>query len=290
MTTAALLAVLAIALSGPVPASLARAPAIRRAPRAAMTLWQAVALAAVLAALGATLALFADTGLGDQPGAVDYGVATAALAVTVVVLARLLLTGHLVGTRLRATRRRHRELVDLVAAHEQGVLVLDGDAPLAYCLPGIANHRVVISRGAAASLAPEELDAVLSHERAHLAARHDLVLEAFTVLDNAFPRLVSSGRALTEVRLLVEVLADAAAKRRCGALPLARALAALADSATPRMALAAGGGAGQLRARIEVLKDDRPHRALAALLYVAAAAVVVLPTVFVAYPWLVETL
>jgi hypothetical protein len=38
--------------------------------------------------------------------------------------------------------------------------------------------------------------------------------------------------------------------------------------------------------RIELLGDDRRHRAFAAGLYAAAAAVLVLPTVFVAHPWL----
>ena len=58
------------------------------------------------------------------------------------------------------------------------------------------------------ALEPDELDAVLSHEQAHLRARHDLVLEAFTVLHEAFPRWVSSRAALDEVAMLVEVLAD----------------------------------------------------------------------------------
>jgi hypothetical protein len=127
---------------------------------------------------------------------------------------------------------------------------------------------------------------VLAHERAHLTARHDLVLEAFTVLHDAFPRWVSSGRALAEVRLLAEILADAAARRRHGARALARALVALTDSPAPRVALAAGGPVGDLTARVELLRDDRPHRLLACGLLVLALAVLVLPTAFVAYPWL----
>ncbi len=285
MTTAALLALLALVLSGPVPAVLARTPAVRHAPRAAMVLWQAVALAAVLSALGATLAVFSGAGLGSEPSPVEYAVSGLALLVTALVLGRLVVTGHLVGTRLRAMRRHHRELVDLLASEQAGVLVVEGDRPVAYCLPGLTGRRVVISR-AAADLGREPLEAVLAHERAHRTARHDLVLEAFTVLHDAFPRWVSSGRALAEVRLLAEILADAAARRRHGPLALARALVALTDSPAPRMALAAGGPIGDLTARVELLRDDRSHRLLAATLLALAAAVLVLPSVFVAYPWL----
>ncbi len=130
---------------------------------------------------------------------------------------------------------------------------------------------------------------MVAHERAHLSARHDLVLEAFTVLHAAFPRWVSSARALAEVRLLCEVLADAASRRRCGAVPLARALVALAGSgggAAPAAALAASAGPSELRARIEVLKDPSPRRLLATGAYAGAVAVLALPTLFVVYPWL----
>ena len=282
--TAAALAALAVVLSGPAPALLARVPRIRSAPRGAMTLWQAVALAAVLSALGATLAAFTGTAPGDGP--LERAVAAVALLVTLVVAGRLLLTGHRVGTRLRSTRRQHRELVDLLASRESGFVVVEGDAPVAYCLPGIAHQRVVISSAAVAQLPAEQLQAVLAHERAHLTARHDLVLEAFTVLHQAFPRFVSSARALGEVRLLVEVLADYAARRRYGALPLARALVALTGSPAPSSALSAGGAPSELTARVRLLTDEGSHRLLAAALYAAALAVLVLPTVFLAYPWL----
>ena len=49
MPTTLVLSLLAVLLAGPVPTLLARAGALRRVPRSAMVLWQAVALAAVLA-------------------------------------------------------------------------------------------------------------------------------------------------------------------------------------------------------------------------------------------------
>ncbi len=48
---------LAVLLVGPVPAVLARATWPLRAPRAAMVLWQAVALAAVLSTFSAGIAI-----------------------------------------------------------------------------------------------------------------------------------------------------------------------------------------------------------------------------------------
>ncbi|HEX2285960.1 MAG TPA: M56 family peptidase, partial [Mycobacterium sp.] len=49
--------VMALVLSGPVPAMLARASWPMRAPRAAIVLWQAIALAAVLSAFSAGIAI-----------------------------------------------------------------------------------------------------------------------------------------------------------------------------------------------------------------------------------------
>ena len=94
-----------------------------------------------------------------------------------------------------------------------GVSVLEHDVPVAYCVPGMSRSRIVVSRSTLTRLAPAELGAVLEHERSHLRARHDLVLEAFTVLHLAFPRWVASASARREVEVLVEVLADRAACR-----------------------------------------------------------------------------
>ncbi|MGZ4581987.1 MAG: M56 family metallopeptidase [Nocardioidaceae bacterium] len=282
--TTLLLSVLAVLFAWPVPVLLARLTPLRRVPRAAVVLWQAVALAAVLSALGAGLSLVTGSALSRGAGPVPH-VAAVALLLTGTVLARLLLAGHRVGTRVRGLRRRHRALVDLLSADDAGVRVLDHPTPMAYCLPG-HHSRVVVSAGARAVLAPAELAAVLAHERAHLRARHDLVLEAFTVLHEAFPRVVTGEAALREVRLLVEVLADRSARRRTGARPLVRALVALADGRAPDAALGAAGAGAGLVQRVELVRDATDHRALASAVYAAAAAVVGLPTVFVALPWL----
>lgn len=280
------LAGLALLLAGPVPVLLGRWTALRRTPRAAMTLWQAVALAAVLAALGSGVSLVTLVVLGDgEPAWWGWLLAAVSALVTLVVLARLLLSGHREGTGLRAARRRHRALVDVLAERRGGVAVIDGEVPVAYCVPGLGSSRVVVSAAAMERLAPEELEAVLAHERAHLRARHDLVLEAFGVLHRAFPRYVSSAAALREVRLLVEVLADAAAVRRVGRVPLLRALQQLAGAARPVATL---GADGQLVDRAELLAGPASSvgdQVRAVLAYALAAGVLVLPTVLVVQPW-----
>ncbi|MFS3130497.1 M56 family metallopeptidase [Nocardioides sp. Bht2] len=276
--TPILLAGLAIALAGPVPALLARVPQLRRTPLAAMLLWQAIAAAGVLAAIGAGLALF------TQHGAINAWLGLAALALTVLVAGRMLLSAHRVGTSLRAVRRRHREQLDLVGERSGHLRVIEHDLPVAYCVPGFGQNRIVVSAGAQGVLTDEEFGAVLAHERSHLRARHDLVLEAFSALREAFPAWVSSAAAMREVQLLVEVIADRSAVRHSGSLPLGRALVALAEGRAPQAALGVGGS--HLLARVELLAEDRPRRVQAATLLTAAVAVLLLPTAFIVVPWL----
>jgi Zn-dependent protease with chaperone function len=284
MPTPVVLGVLAVLLAGPLPWALSRWTGLRRTPAAAMLLWQSTALAAVLAALGAGLALVTERLWEDPAGPGDVVVAALAGAITVVVLGRLLLSGHRTGTSLRRMRRLHRERVDLVARLDGGVSVLDHDVPVAYCVPGMSGSRIVVSRSTLTSLAPAELDAVLGHERSHLRARHDLVLEAFTVLHLAFPRWVASAAARREVEVLVEVLADRAACRHGGRRALLSALVTLAGSSAPAGALGSTGSS--LAARVEVLRDTRAHLWQAASVSVLAAAVLALPTLLVVLPWL----
>lgn len=286
--TALLLGALAVILAGPVPALLGRLDILLRAPRAAVVLWQAVALAAVLSALGSGLAVASSAVLDEDLGwgwlSVGYIVA---LVLTALVLGRLLLTAHQFGRRTRQLRRRHRELVDLLAHGRDGVRVLEHDAPTAYCLPGFHRSRIVVSEAAVATLDEQQLAAVLRHERAHLRARHDLVLEAFTVLHRAFPRVVQSGVALVQVRLLIELLADAAATRIAGRTALAHALVALSGCSAPDVALGAAGG--DILVRLDRLSDSgRAQRPVALVAYACALLVVALPTVLVVAPWLME--
>ena len=287
---------LALALTGPIPAALARAAWPMRAPRAAIVLWQSIAMAAVLSAFSAGLAIASPLLLrgGAWPGAggataADWAlwlVSLAVFGVTLVIGARLITAVLAVAIGTRRRRARHRMVVDLLGKCRHGlgdVRVLAVDEPLAYCLPGIRG-MVVLSEGALATLSPAEVSAILRHERTHLRARHDLVLEAFIAVHTAFPRLVRSGSALHAVRLLVELLADDAAVRVAGPGPLARALVACAAGPTPAGALAAGGVSTVIR--VQRLSGPPNSRLLSLASYLAAAAVLVVPTVAVAIPWL----
>ncbi|MFM6850753.1 MAG: M48 family metalloprotease, partial [Terrabacter sp.] len=159
------------------------------------------------------------------------------------------------------------------------------ELPVAYCVPGMSGARIVVSRPTLAALTPLELAAVLEHERSHLRARHDLVLEAFTVLHRAFPRFVASGAARHEVEVLVEVLADRAAVRRADRRALVSALLTLAGAPAPAGSL--GAAASSLAARVEVLRDTGLHPVQAVVVTTLAAAVLALPTLLVVVPWIV---
>ena len=302
--------IVALVLSGPVPAMLARASWPQRAPRAAIVLWQSIALAAVLSAFSAGIAiasrLFVPGPDGRPTATVTseiealgwplWGALVVVFALTLVIGARLTYAVVQVAIATRRRRSHHRMMVDLLdMSHESnppqvctkasGLRILDVKQPLAYCLPGVRS-RVVVSEGTLKSLSDSEIDAILTHERAHLRARHDLVLEMFTAVHAAFPRFVRSGNALDAVRLLVEMLADDAAVRAAGPTPLARALVACAAGRTPSGALAAGGPTTLLRVRR--LAGQPNSRALAASAYLVAAAVLVVPTLALAVPWLTE--
>ena len=292
--------IVALVLSGPVPAMLARATWPTRAPRAAIVLWQSIALAAVLSAFSAGIAIASRLFVPGPDGrptatitseieALGWPLWTAyviVFAVTLVIGARLTYAVVQVAIATRRRRAHHRMVVDLVGKSQGNHLrILDVAQPLAYCLPGVRS-RVVVSEGALNTLADNEMAAILTHERAHLRARHDLVLEMFTAVHAAFPRFVRSAHALHAVRLLIELLADDAAVRAAGPTPLARALVACASGRTPSGALAAGGPTTVLRVR---RLGGRPNsRVLAATAYLAAAAVLVVPTVALAVPWLTE--
>jgi Zn-dependent protease with chaperone function len=301
---------LAVLLIGPAPALLARASWPLRAPRAAMVLWQAIALAAVLSAFSAGIAIATRIlmpGPDGRPTASVVGAAArlgwplwtayiTAFALTVLVGVRLVVAVLRVAIANRRRRAHHRMVVDLVGIGHEAALaqpcgrtrdlrVLDVAEPLAYCLPGVRS-RVVVSEGTLTQLANDEVSAILTHERAHLRARHDLVLEAFTAVHAAFPRLVRSSNALGAVQLLVELLADDAAVRAAGRTPLARALVACAAGRAPSGALAAGGPSTVVRVRRLSGRGNSPM--LSAAAYLAAAAVLVVPTVALAVPWLTE--
>jgi Zn-dependent protease with chaperone function len=289
MIAVAALVVLAVLLAWPAPRALAAATVLRREPRAALVLWQATAVAAVLAALLAAPSAIPAI-VGPEASIADqWPWLAVAAALTALVAGRLLLSGDRVGRNLRAARRRHRELVDLLGDDHPGdrhTRVLEHTTPTAYCVPGV-HRRVVLTQGTIARLRPDELDAVLAHERAHLSARHDLVMEFFTVVHEAVPRFVRSDAALREVHLLIEVLADRAAIRRAGVLSTGRAIVAMADAPKPTGTMAMRESTADARSRIELLDAGRiaglPPAVTATAMYAVSILLVAAPLALFAW-------
>ncbi len=315
LADAALLAAIAIG-SARGASALQRASWPRRSPAAAILLWQALGLAGGLATVGALLAVGVSepgsrpagvlSGLGALPGELASGRFLAAHEPPVVIVARA--ATIVAGLTLLSTlwwmlvtafadaigaRRRQRELLALLAHGDPkapGALVVDYPAAAAYCLPGIRS-QIVVSVGTLDLLAPAELAAVLAHERAHLRARHDLVLIPFTSLRRAFPRSRVVAQAHRTVALLVEMMADDRALRVRGLLARELATALLrfgtAGSACPPAgALAAAGTEGELTARVNRLLTPPPPlpRPVQAMVILAAALLVAAPLLLLVIP------
>jgi Zn-dependent protease with chaperone function len=274
------LAALAVLLAWVAPGLMARQKGFRRAPRSALAAWQAVSLGGILAALAAAPAAIPSLLDGDSPMR-HLGLVVLAVLVSALVLGRLLYAGHDVGTRLRRVRSDHRHLVDILAQHDERMRILQHPTPTAYCIPG-RQSRVVLSQGVLDALPADQLDAVIAHEEAHLRGRHDLLLEFFAVVTRAVPGPLRSSRALAEVRLLVEALADRAAVHRSGEVATARALVTLAGSRSPEAALGVGTTAP---VRLRLLADGPPSPVLPALVYSFAAVAATLPLVLLGLAW-----
>ncbi|PWJ54097.1 Peptidase family M48 [Quadrisphaera granulorum] len=293
--TAFALGLLGLVLSLAVPAPLARSRWTLATPAASVVLWQAVVLASVLSAVAVVLIAPEEISgaLRAGPTATAWGL-VGALAVALLIVARLATSLVGVMRRSAARRERHRELLDLLddaersaalagdlaaaseddddrarparptrgAAHPDPseLRVLGAPLPLAYGLPG-RSPRVVVSDGALRLLDTAQLRAVLAHEQAHLDARHDVVLESFAAFHRAVPRPLRNERALGAVELLLEAAADDAARRRCGNAPLRSALELLGAAVDPGVgALAAAGTEAERTADDRAVAAQRAQR------------------------------
>jgi Zn-dependent protease with chaperone function len=257
-------------------------PALRgrwltRSPRLAISLWLVLPVSwvtavvmAVLAAAGPFPLSWPGPGPGrgrvlagpPMPGGGMIAVAGLALAAAVVLRAGWCLAGE-----LHSGWRGRREHAALVAATgrpgpERDVVILDHDAPAVYCLTS-GRDRIVVSAGALAALTPEQIRAVLAHERAHLRCRHHAMLTFSTGLARAFPGVPLLAQAEGQLGVLAEMAADDAAVRGHRRDDLAAALVILAG-ADPRPAvLTAGGPAAMVRLE-RLLTPQWQHRTWAA--------------------------
>lgn len=282
-----------LAVAGP--RLLAALPAARRAPRLGAVVWQLAAGSAVLSWVLAGVTMAAPVPALDSLGHMltwclstlhdaaiqprERGAEFAGLLISMTVAGRAggcLLAGAVSRHRWR---NRHARMLKIVArpAPELNAVILEHPVPMAYCLP--SRRQTVVTRGALEALSAEELAAVLTHEQAHLRARHDLALAPVQALARAFPGVPLLTAAARELPILLEMCADDAAARRHGPSPVVGALRSLSSRHTPEGTLAAGGSSAA--ARIERLLQPRRRSLLvravfgAAVLLLAAGPILV---------------
>jgi Zn-dependent protease with chaperone function len=299
LITAVLFALYAAAAAMVAPPML-RGPWAARSPRLAISLWLVLPVswvAAVVLAILAATAPFTLTWAGPPradarsllAGQVVPGGRAAAVAGLVLAAAVVLRAAGCVTWELHRGRRARREHAVMVAAtgrpgHERGVALLDHDAPAVYCMPR-GRYRIVISSGALAALTPQQLDAVLAHERAHLRFRHHLGVALATALARAFPRVPLLTQAQSQLAVLAEMAADDTAARRHRPEDLAAALVVLANAGARPATLAASGPEAIARLQ-RILATQQPGKGVARLAAVAglipAAAIACLPLILAA--------
>jgi Zn-dependent protease with chaperone function len=146
-------------------------------------------------------------------------------------------------THLRAVRQhalRHAQTARLVGHREPalGAVLVDHVQPAAYCVAG-PHPTVILTTAALQALDPDQVDAVLAHERAHLAGHHHRLLAIARIGRQVLPFLPLMRDADAQITRLVEMHADDTATADRDTRPLATALAVLAAAGGPAPGLAA---------------------------------------------------
>lgn len=259
-------------------------------PRLAMAAWPAVQLLFAMASVGAAVTLLVPghattfmSSLVDQclnslahttPAA---GESVAGVAVSVALLVALSAVSVRIVQRRNAQRDRRQQLSDTICLTGfqlpgfPDVWWLDDDRPVAFCLAG-PRTRIGASTGLFGFLTDNELDAVLSHERAHARMRHHTIIVWAEACGRTLAAVPLFRHGALSVRGLSEQAADAAAASAHGRTTVASALIKLANAprqaTPPRGSLAAAHG--NLGFRLDTLtgRGHRSHRS--ACLHIAA--------------------
>jgi Zn-dependent protease with chaperone function len=303
VTAAAVVLLYSVVVAWRIPSILARLSATGTKPRLGIAVWL-TAMASVLVSGGVSLYFLIRAAVsgwthlavvicksvsGGVCTPVVYTSALTALALGFAAAAGIGIAAALSWRCARRMRQAHRQ----TRAHADtarlagrqlapNAFVLDVPQLAAYCVP---PDIIVVTTGALGVLAPAQLDAVLAHERAHLAGRHHLVTAITRGLAATFPAVPLFVRGKDEIARLAEMCADDAAARRTGRRPLVEALLALGTgAAVTSPALAAAGYA--VAARVDRLLAPAPRGSLvrtAAGLAVVLAALPVLSGLVILY-------
>jgi Zn-dependent protease with chaperone function len=249
VTVAAVLLAYAVGVGTLGARMLARASWTARAPLLAILTYLAAAwsVVAALGLVGLTLAVHA-TALGGAlsqligacvlrlratyatPGGAAVAGAGLILAGAVAVRTALTAASHLRVTRRQAQQHAHTARLVGRPEPDLGAVLVEHSQPAAYCVAG-RHPTVIVTTGALQALAPRQLDAVLAHERAHLAWRHHRLLAIARISRRALPFLPLMRDAEVQVERLVELHADDAATQARDPASLATALVVLAAAA-----------------------------------------------------------
>lgn len=266
MTVAVSLLLTAAVVGWIAPRGIGKLDTRRHDPLVLLACWAAsVATTITTAAACVALALIPDHGLNQSllsvlhgcwssvqhgsPPKVEEGAGALGLAFLVALAIRIGLVGARAGAQRRRVREEHIELLRMAARRDGTapvILWLSHDRPLAFSLAG--RHRVVVAtEGLARHLDHREVSAVLEHERAHLRGRHHLLVAGAEVLAAAIPCVPLFRQARRAVPELVELAADVAAVRRCGAAVVRSALVAVVAHGAPENSLAMARDAVEVR-------------------------------------------
>jgi Zn-dependent protease with chaperone function len=197
-------------------------------------------------------------------------------AIVMIVLAAfgLIVTAMAIGESVReltADRRFRRRLAGQNPRPLRGALVIHDEQPHAFCA-GLIRPRVYVSTGALALLDDSGLDAVLAHERHHVARRDPLRLAAGRVLARALFLLPGLRELSRRHQTLAELSADesavnAAPANRSG---LASAILSFSDATAP------GHSGGVDPVRVDYLLGASPNWRFPVALCLGGAAVLAL--------------
>lgn len=140
------------------------------------------------------------------------------------------------------------------------VHVLDSDDPLCFCA-GFISPRIYVSRGMADKLTPEELEALLLHEKHHLENRDPLKALLGKLVVSAFFFIPAMKDVHNRYLIEKEIAADRSAIKYQGHVSgLAGALMTLVqDRYTAPAGLTSVGGTEALRHRIDHLTGNTPQ-------------------------------
>ncbi|WP_142389882.1 M48 family metalloprotease [Mycobacterium sp. shizuoka-1] len=177
----------------------------------------------------------------------------------------LLVAGWLVWTLFGAVRHGCQAVTNVRAGrlfrnspHRSGdVLEVDSQIPDAFAVPG-RRAVVVVTSALAAALSDDELGAVLRHERAHLAGRHSLLIQAVQVAARLNPLL---GPWTAAIRYAAERAADerAAATDRTAALRAVAKAALVCSGSASSAWTGMGGRRAEVMRRVDALQRPGPR-------------------------------